>query len=656
MADSTGPTKGLGGQRALVVAAALFVLTFLAGLALLFDWWPLLRGGFGWQWDHVAPTGSTLRRCIPSLVAIALFLGGTKALRRAPSWAFVAWSVAGAIAIPVALLGIEGPPLQVLFARTVSPFATGGYALSLKFASLGETLRQWPAAMPTWGIAYPHLAISPPGWPILYDLVSQALTLMPALAARLAMPIRALACDNFAFLALSNARLGSAWLGMASPLWTALTIVPLFLLARSVSGESVARTVAVWWPTVPALALFAGTFSVVYPLGTTAMLALFWSGLCRPALARMALRIALAGLLMGILLLFNFAYLPLLMVCGLLALFAWRLHRSRGQGSRWLLLLGLSFTAGIVIPLAVFSRVAGYSILPVFLEGATQQTGWKGVYFPWLVLNMWDLALFSGLPLCGLALVGVLRLPGRPPVLRANASRLAVALGVTLLVLELSGATRGEAGRIWIYFMPLMLVVAATLLASWPRRAGWLLLAQAAWLVVVSLCLRTVVTGVPLPPRYADVAPPGLSSQVVGTDATFGDELRLTGYQTAYQPATQSMRLALHWQPRRDIATPYYFSAVLVAPDGTVLPAKVWQPFATRYPTTCWRSGMSAGQPTVDQIELPLGTQPLHGNWWLSLSVFAISQNQPLPPLTVRLPDGATDQQIGLGPLPVAEP
>jgi len=85
-----------------------------------------------------------------------------------------------------------------------------------------------------------------------------------------------------------------------------------------------------------------------------------------------------------------------------------------------------------------------------------------------------------------------------------------------------------------------------------------------------------------------------------------------------------------------------------------VLPAVKWQPFETRYPTTCWYGGRSPEGEIVDQIDLPFGSDPMQGNWWVSLSAFDLADDQPPTELPVILPNGLADRQVGLGPLEVA--
>jgi hypothetical protein len=168
---------------------------------------------------------------------------------------------------------------------------------------------------------------------------------------------------------------------------------------------------------------------------------------------------------------------------------------------------------------------------------------------------------------------------------------------------------------------------------------------------VVALVLRTVITDVLHPsPTYGRVTHPSTTEPVIAIQADFGDQLRLVGYQARYDPSNRTLKLALHWQGLGQLRKPYYFSAIPVAPGRSAeSQSTVWQPFATRFPTTCW----PARSEVLDQVDLPFGNDPPRGDWWVSLSAFEFKENQPPLFLPVRLPDGREDQQAGLGPLRV---
>ncbi|MGE5531082.1 MAG: hypothetical protein ACM3VW_03055, partial [Bacteroidota bacterium] len=86
-------------------------------------------------------------------------------------------------------------------------------------------------------------------------------------------------------------------------------------------------------------------------------------------------------------------------------------------------------------------------------------------YLPWLPMNLYDFALFMGPFLLTLVLAGISQVR-RMPMLRGYLSGLAV----TLLLIVLSGSTRGEVGRIWLFLMPLFGVAAVPVLTSIRRR------------------------------------------------------------------------------------------------------------------------------------------------------------------------------------------
>jgi hypothetical protein len=289
----------------------------------------------------------------------------------------------------------------------------------------------------------------------------------------------------------------------------------------------------------------------------------------------------------------------------------------------------------------------GSSPVEAFLVAMRLHLDMRRSYLPNLGLHAWDFAIYTGLAATTLALACMagLRVP--------RVSRLSLAFGLTMLILLLSGSAQGEVGRVWIFFMPVVLLLAAACMQQLsPRQRRILLAAQVFWLLALAASHRPVDTWLGPPPAYAAVVQPALPEAVTPISARFSDDLRLTGFQSHYDPARRIVTLALHWQALREIAVPYYFSIVPVAPDGHALPGIHWQPFGKLYPTTCWPPGGS-GSEIVDHVELPLGDAAVSGDWWLSLSTFAMQGDQRLAPLPVGLPDGKQDNQVGLGPVTV---
>jgi hypothetical protein len=633
------------------LVAFVVTLTLLIGLALVMDWWPMLRGGFGWRWPYVKPTLEQLKRILPLLLTVLVYLAGIYYLRRARAWLYVAWSVLGATAISLAALYWLGDPLYLLFTRTVSGLTTGGFTVASRTEDLMGTLRQWPDLMPAFEKFSSHMAVSPPGWAAAYYLVGQGLEKLPFLNRPLAMMIKPLLCNNIPLMQLSNAQLASAWLGIAAPFWAALAAIPTYDLGRRMAGDKVGRLAIAWWPLVPSLVMFMGTLSTPYALGSVCVFWLFWVGFERRGPGGLSWLLMAAGALTGFLLLFSLAWVPYLLFLGLFALlygqrFGQKLDYPRLRRS---LAVGIQFGIGLIVILFLYTVLTGHTPYSFFQSAMRYHVQLDRAYWPWLLLHTWDYALFLGLPAFLLALIGCFRATG--PI-----RTLAISLTLTLIFTVLSGSGRGETGRIWLFFMPFALLVAAQVVYQVDSKQRPILLAsQIAWLFVLLISLRTVGTGYSPPPTLAAVAFQTAEQPTVVGEVDFGGLLRLQGFSEQIDPATPAIVVDLYWRLQEPLDTPYFFSVVLVSPEGAPVSAADWQPFDYQFPTTCWYAAVGQGQ-IVDRIVLPVAAVAESGDYWLSLRVFELREDNQPEFLPVMHPDGRVDDQVGLGPIPAAPP
>jgi hypothetical protein len=343
---------------------------------------------------------------------------------------------------------------------------------------------------------------------------------------------------------------------------------------------------------------------------------------------------------------------PLLLFFGLLALLSrpWR-EAPFGANLGRAVELGVAFGLGLGLVLAG-GAAAGCDLPAVFATSMDfHLTHLHRAYWPWLLLHTWDLALFIGLPLFGLTLLSLADGRGHA-IYRDGIQQVGVALTVTILAQVVSGTGRGETGRIWLFFMPLALPPAARVLGRLPRATGRALAAaQMAWLLTLVLVLRPVDTGLTPPPLLAQRTD-DMEAFMPMADIRFGEQLVLLGYAVAQNPDDGALSLYLHWRSEGQIAVPYYFSALLVSPQGAQRAAIDWQPFDVGYPTTCWHLNADQGA-LVDRVSLPLEEGHPDGDWWLSLSVFELSRDNTPQRLPVHSVDGALDDQVGLGPIVV---
>jgi hypothetical protein len=639
-------------QKAQKITVAIILLaTVTIGLVIFLDLWPLIRGGYGWRWPYATRPPDAILRALPGLAALAIYLVGVHWLQKSRLSIYLSWCILGSIALPVVALSWWGNPLEQLFMRTVSPGVTGAFTAATMVDNLFSVLQQWPEMMSVYRNFSSHMANSPPGWVVIYYGLSELLATAPQVSDSLGMPLRTMQCHDIPLMELSNAQIASAWLGILSPVWTALTILPLYSLLRQFTDEESARWAVSWWPLVPSATLFVGTLSAPYALISATIVWLNVRGLFLSSPIKRGIYLLAAGFLTGVAILINFSFVPLLLFCGLTTLLLNMLiHIERKPLRRiWDATQdGIYFGLGLSLIIIAFTIIAGTNLLDVYQTGMGAHLELERPYLPWVVLHVWDFALFLGLPLAGLLLWSGLRWRSH------QLHIISLTLVLTLLIVTISGTGRGETGRVWIFFMPLTATALAALFhkLSSPQKLT-LTGAQAAWFIILWLSLDTVGTGLSLPPVYADVAfiP---KQELINLPATqFGNVLSLHGYGAAYQPETKSIELELYWQPLHQMENAYFFSALLVGPDhNSLLTGVDWQPFDYQYPTTCWHK-IGKDMTLMDRVQLPLNEPYTHGDWWLSLSVFQYV-NGVYERLQVTSADIVNDQ-IGLGPIRILD-
>lgn len=614
---------------------AVLLLAVLLAVVLAFDVLPFLRGGeaFRWQWPHVpAPLG----RVLAYAVALVLYLGGAFLLRRSQagllSWAFIA-----AFALPLLTTAVRHEnPFHELYYRTVSPTATGPYFAAGRIDWAGAEWHDWPAVMEAYRDISRHVALSPPGLPLLHAAVNAGLRAVPPVAEALQRQFVPLQCHNYSLLEFDAAEWASALVGVLMPLWAALAVFPLYGIARRWIGNQ-AGWLALGWALVPALNLYAASWNTAYPL--LALLA-FWA-LLRGYDGGWGWFVV-AGFLAFLLTFANISMVPLAALFGFYALLRQFLH-ERGSAPPWKpLAVGVAFAMGALLPWLLYTLLTGSSPLAMLQSAFDSHLELERPFVPWLWMHSWEWALLGGMPTVLLWLFGLRRAVQERDVLP-------LALLATLLLLLLSNTARGETGRVWLFFTPFALLSVSTLLRRWHaegRRPAllWLSLYAAQALLLLALAATwNVMTAGDIRLRPAAPAP---HEATLPQDATFEAGFRLVGWD-AQQEGDQIV-LRLNWESAQQMTTPYYFAALLVAPDGSTLPAQDWQPNETRYPTTCWLPG----QTVSDTVRLDLPEEPQAGNWYISLTAFADVDN-PMATVPVRLPDGSVDRQIGLGPVAV---
>jgi hypothetical protein len=643
------PSRGL-------VIALVACLVFCLVLAL--DLIPGLRGDFGWRWPYAVPDWP---RLLPAIITLLVYLAGVSRIKRpAP---LLLWCLAGAVAIPIACLFILDDPLYSLVTRTLSGLATGAHLAGAEIHDPAAAASAWPTIMPTYlqpgqhTMLSVHVALSPPGLPLFYAALNRLLEGWPALAEPLGMALRPYQCQNYAIMAYDNAQLASAWFGILMPLWAGLTVFPLY--------RAGGRLAIMWWPLVPSLALFTPTWNTLYPLLGLIAYLLLAAALSSPERRIRAGLFALAsGVVVSVATFANISMVPMIGFLGLYAgiVLLQRFAQSRPlpqtsfprQAAISALFISLLFVIGLASVWIVYYLLSEVTPIAILAQALGQHLGLNRPYLPWVYLHLYDLALFTGFPVVVVALALVARrIPVRRPFDLKAVDPLGAALALTLIALAVSGTARGETGRVWLFFVPYLLILAARWFGD-PARPGvpgkpgvWLVTAvQAITLITLAAFLRVMSTELTPPPASPPVEQAAQAViDALSTPATFAGRFTLIGAKAT--AAGDGIDLTLSWRADQRAAVPYYLSALIIKPDGQPLPpAADWQPFDTRYPVTCWQPG----QVITETRHLSPGAALAPGAYWISLSAFDARDGKRAP---VTRPGQPDDTQLGLGPIPV---
>ncbi|MHB8627661.1 MAG: hypothetical protein ACYDBJ_15630 [Aggregatilineales bacterium] len=638
--------------------SVLWLVTIAFGIGLVTNLAPWLRGGFGWVWLYGLPRPLWL---LPCVVGVTVYtVGAYYLLKNDPGWQrLTLWAFVWSALLPILLLTLQNSPLFELFARTASVF-TGGYEYAAtRVTGLHDLLTRWPAFVLDYRKAVNSsggVALDPPALTAMVYLAQRIAAGTPPLADTFGILLRPIECQNRVLTTWTNAQYATAWLQMAMALWGAFAVVPLRRLGRAIVGDGSARIALALWPLVPGMALFTPRFNVIYPLLALTMLVFAWRGVQE----RRALPLLMAGFITSAATFLNLSLVPLGLLGGLLIV----MHADRKQ---WQVAIRqiIAFGLGSASVWALYGALSGVTVFDIVSLSLDQHLSLDRPYLPWLFLHPYDMFLFIGLPVSWLA---IMRAVGAFNTLRLHrpltaSDRFALALALTLIILVLSGTARGETGRVWLFFAPCWLLLAADWLMrretlpitalrfvewgiqgmrSGARAFATLAPMQALCLLCMAAVLRVEFTTFTVPPN-----PPAADPATYAVNAHFGSGAdRFTFVGLGVDKSADQITLQLHWRGDTLIQRPYVLSLIMQAPDGQPRPNLNWTPYDWQYPPTCW----TPGKEFVDSVTIPTplvpGDPPVNGDWVFSLSAFDANTHIPLAV------NGQSEQpQVGIGPV-----
>ena len=553
-----------------------------------------------WTWSGRPPSPATAPRWWPAIAALAATAGAGVILD--PRWAKLSKAHRAAA---LGFLAAMAPVTQILLKfihyrypieyylyRTIGPH-NGFWQAAISIGSVGEYLRTYPQQMQAAAGVFGHLTTHPPTNILYVWLWRQGFAAFPGAAHTVAHWLRGFNCADFAFVTLGDAQIAAALGQMVLPLWSGLTVIPLYAWGKRIGGPQAGWRTAALFALTPALSLFTMRWDTLYPLFAAAAFALLQQGLE----AGKVVWWFLSGFAVSLASSCSFGNATLAPGVALYALGYLWMKRPSAILQAWrgwaALLLGGYSVWGI------YQVAAGLSIWELLsITGAIQsQLRAAYSYGLWLFYDAVDILAFAGVPVGTVFVIEAVRAWKSAPRRKTTVALLpALAVSGALLAVNFAGVSPGEVGRLWMFWTTGMaLTTVLWLQRQEPKTQRWgyalmmtLMALQSLW---VTLFLRVSPTGMPgYHPREPVAATAPASDS---PDVTFGEDIQLVGYTLKPENVTpgSTVEATLYWRARSRPDLPYTVFVHLLDQDGVLQAQGDSMPAGGDIPTSCWLPG-----------------------------------------------------------------
>lgn len=446
-------------DRKLLLIITLISLLFFWAVAL--DITPLLRGPaphpIEWQWGYYFV--NTLHKLWLPLLLIIAISGLYWFLEKQPFQSIaknerkiLLLLVLFAFLFQLSVIYFSRAGLNVLLGRIINPGLSGYFTTATKISDLKQFLKDYHKDVLNY---YMHARAHPPGGVLFYYFINKAVAFLPSLVqlTNNILPQR----EDIRLIWLSlkpHERLGAILSGLLMPFVSSLTLVPLYYLARLLYGAKVALKSAFLFLFIPSVILFTPLLDVIFPLFSALTVYYLINGLS----FKQKQSVLFSGVILSLGIFFGLNMLPLVLMTVLLFLLYTYLGRLPLQS---LCLFSLLFVTGLLFLPVVLFAAFHFNYWGVIKSNAISGIAPRN-YLIWLVYNPYDFFVYCGIPiLIGSLLYFVQQIQ---LLIKAEYKKLDLVLFATfatLIVLNISGFTRGEVGRLWLAFVPFVVLPTA---------------------------------------------------------------------------------------------------------------------------------------------------------------------------------------------------
>ena len=545
-------------------------------------------------WERSAPPAAPLALlatglALHSAVALALLARLPRTLSSKQAAALLAYVFVAGVALQTAATHIVEPfPLRGLAFRQYSDFTGGYFTVGVRVDDLWGWLARFSQEMESYNV---HAERHPPGLPMIFWLGVQLLRPFPELAAALEPTLRPLACFDLRPGELDAVQLAAGLFGILIETIAAWSVpILLFVFVQRLAGDRAAAIAALLYPLIPGALMWASQWDRSFGLFTLATLILVEAMLAAPVRPRGFAAAFFAGLVLFLGTLMSFGNLPIAMIGGLYALARiWALEQLRLWPVR--LAQGVLAFIGLAGPWAALVLLAGFDLRGSYETAMRLHLALERDYWPFVLWHPWDIFTFAGLPL---AMIATCLTWQRAPALT-------FAWVATLAAQSLLHVARGETGRVWMYFAPVIVALGSLWLT---RREGAIRFAQLSFVIGLLTAQAAAHIGLLRVIGYgADpitVPRPTLPANLVSTEIRFepNGEIRLLGYviKQTFRPG-ESGTIDLYWRHEGETFLPrarkVFFHVADALDDRRRIVNQDGRPANWTLPTTCWQPGQT---------------------------------------------------------------
>ncbi len=440
----------------------IFAVTFAVSLLIAFNVSPYLRGPAPYppenRWEYIFVNTADKLWAPIAVFLLVLYLYKRSMLQmdkktfNAKIFLFKL-ILLGAV-FNLAILYFSRSGVGVLFRRVALPEINGQFETAITIKSFPEYVRNLERLIPSLPL---HSNTHPPGMVGFYFLLNKLICSVPVNIQQLLPAPKN--TGAILFESLNVCQRGSAYLiSLLSLMLPWLTVIPVFYISKLVFDEEKAVTAAFLYLFIPALVMFvpiADTYYSLFPLSA-------FYFLISAMKAKSRYLYLLSGLIFSMGLFFSFSVIPVLIIFYLFLLLSF-MNKE---------ILFKEFTEALVYFTVALLTVPGLLLLTdvnyIRLIETVSVYIAKRSYLPWLFFNLYDFFVLLGIPYFLLFLYSSVKNFSKPIISGSFQKKLNLCFWVMIILLDVSGFVRAETSRIWLPFVPFIVILVSDMFSYRP--------------------------------------------------------------------------------------------------------------------------------------------------------------------------------------------